>query len=256
MYHKCNLTIKGEYKMITKIKNSLPTKEQIKTVFPDLKEKDLELLLHIAEQTGLDILRKQIWAIPRGGKTSIETSIDGFRLIAERTGKYAPGKEPQYEYNEKGFLIKATAFVKKMTDDGTWHEVAVSAMMSEYNANQGLWKSKPHVMLSKCAESQALRRSFPDAFSGLYSEDEMGKADNLDTKEDMKEQIAEDDKPIDDTKLAIITEKISKIPEDQQIDVLDKVLEWCKVEELKDIPNKNYQAVVVRLNKQIIGKGK
>jgi phage recombination protein Bet len=159
-----------------KIKQLLPSKEQIKQAFPKLKEKDIELLLHISQKTGLDILQKQIYAVERGGATTIQTSIDGFRLIAERTGKYAPGKESTFEYDSKGELVKATSFIKKQTEDGIWHEVSVSAFMKEFNANSPFWKKMPHVMLSKVAEAAALRRAFPDTLGGLYTSEEMAQA--------------------------------------------------------------------------------
>jgi hypothetical protein len=40
---------------------------------------------------------------------------------------------------------------------------------------EGNWKNMPHVMLSKCAEAQALRRGWPEAMSGLYVQEEMDK---------------------------------------------------------------------------------
>ena len=39
----------------------------------------------------------------------------------------------------------------------------------------GNWQNMPHVMLSKCAEAQALRRGWPEAMSGLYVQEEMDK---------------------------------------------------------------------------------
>jgi hypothetical protein len=41
-----------------------------------------------------------------------------------------------------------------------------------------MWATKPYIMISKCAEALALRKAFPDELSGMYSEEEMGQADN------------------------------------------------------------------------------
>lgn len=149
------------------------------TICKDSTNDELQLFLHICKRTGLDPFTKQIYFIRLAGKITVQTGIDGFRLIAERTKKYAPGKETLFSYDEKGKLFSATAFVKKMTDSGEWHEVAVTAYYDEFvqkfkDGNpMGMWATKPRVMLSKCAESQALRKAFPAELSGLYTEDEI-----------------------------------------------------------------------------------
>jgi len=71
----------------------------------------LQLFLSVCEKTGLDPRLKQIYAVFRedrklGKKVmTIQTGIDGYRLVADRTGKYAPGKEPTFTYDEKGSII-------------------------------------------------------------------------------------------------------------------------------------------------------
>jgi phage recombination protein Bet len=151
---------------------------------------ELKLFLYQCARTGLDPFSRQIYAISRltwdpelkkkVPKMSIQTGIDGFRLIAERTRRYAPGPEPVFEYDSGGNVRKATAFVKKLTADGTWHTVAASAYYDEYvqtydGKPSGLW-TKPHIMLGKCAEAQALRRAFPAELSGIYTAEEMSQA--------------------------------------------------------------------------------
>lgn len=152
------------------------TPEQIKiiksTIAPGLSDDDLKIFLYHCVRTRLDPFRKQIYAIPRGGRMTIQTSIDGFRLIADRTGAYAPGRPTEYLYSDSGALLGATAFVKKFVA-GTWHEIGEQALISEYSNPSPFWKRMPTVMIAKTAESRALRRAFPDDLSGLYTEEEI-----------------------------------------------------------------------------------
>lgn len=118
----------------------------------DIDDYELKFFSDVCKKTGLDPFTKQIYAIKRKNQLTIQTSIDGYRLIAERTGKYCPGKEPAFTYDENKKLISATAYVKKQTEDKTWHEVAATAFFDEYKpsySNQ-FWDTKPHIMLSKC----------------------------------------------------------------------------------------------------------
>lgn len=139
---------------------------------------ELQFFLMACQRSGLDPFAKQIYSVPRGNQRTIQTSIDGFRLIADRTGKYAPGREPTFSYDKNGNLEAATSYVMKQTRDGTWHEVSANAHFNEYNAGSPLWKKMPRCMLSKCAESLALRKAFPAEMSGIYGQEEMDQADN------------------------------------------------------------------------------
>jgi phage recombination protein Bet len=170
------------------------TKDQIdlikRTVARGATADELSLFLHIANKTGLDPFARQIHAIKRwsaadGRETmAVQTGIDGYRLVAERTNKYCPGREPTFKYDNSGKLIEATAYVLKLTADGQWHEVAASARFSEYAGRKkdgsltSFWQDKPHIMLAKVAEALALRRAFPMDLSGLYTFEEMEQAEN------------------------------------------------------------------------------
>jgi phage recombination protein Bet len=154
-----------------------------KTICKDIDNNELEMFLHVCSRTCLDPFRNQIYAVKRAGKMTIQTGIDGFRLIAERTGKYSPGREPTYEYDAQSKLVSATSYVKKMTPDGTWHEIAAKAYWNEYvQAYNGkpsnFWAKMPHNQLAKCAEALALRKAFPADMSGIYTTEEMAQADN------------------------------------------------------------------------------
>ena len=162
-----------------------------RTICKGADDSELELFIHACKRTGLDPFMKQIYAVKRWSSAdkrevmTMQTSIDGFRVIAERTGRYAPGPEPKYVYNDKGELVSATAYVKKMTADGTWHEISASAFYDEYvqTTKEGkatqFWSRMPHVMLAKCSESLALRKAFPAELSGIYTFDEMAQASKM-----------------------------------------------------------------------------
>jgi len=161
-----------------------------RTVAQGTTDDELELFLYTAKRTGLDPLANQIHAVKRWNAVAkrqtmaIQVGIDGYRLIADRTEKYAPGPEPTFTEDETGKLETATAYVKKLTKDGTWHTVAATAHFSEYCGRKKdgtpnhMWATKPHIMLGKCAEALALRRAFPAELSGVYTREEMDQADN------------------------------------------------------------------------------
>ncbi len=160
------------------------------TICKGITDGEVELFMHQCKKLGLDPFLKQIHPVKRWDSTlkreamTIQVGIDGYRLIAERTGRYVPGKEPEFVYDKEGCLVCARSYIKKQTQDGVWHEVCASAHYSEYVALKKdgkpnmMWATKPHIMLSKCAEAMALRKAFPAELSGLYTKEEMGQADN------------------------------------------------------------------------------
>ena len=186
------------------------TKSQVdlikRTVAKGSSDDELKLFLHIANKTGLDPFARQIYAVKRwnsdigGYVMTHQTGIDGYRLIAERTGKYAPGKDTTYTYSEDGKLESATAYIQKQVGD-KWFEVSATARYDEYaqikkdGTPNSMWGSKPHVMLAKCAEGLALRRAFPAELSGVYVEEEIGNPDHDSTPKETK--IAEFMTPIE-----------------------------------------------------------
>lgn len=162
------------------------------TIARGASDDELMLFLHLAQRSGLDPFSRQIYLIERQSNVNgqwvttrqPQTGIDGLRLIADRTDRYAPGREPSFTYDTDGRLETATSYVKKWVR-GEWHEVAATAHYSEYvQTKKGgeptkMWSEKPHIMLAKCAEALALRRAFPAEMSGLYTSDEIPANDAL-----------------------------------------------------------------------------
>lgn len=164
-----------------------------RTMGKDLSNDELELFGHVCKRTGLDPFVRQIYPVKRKDKMTIQTGIDGFRAIAERTGRYSPGREPSYAYDANGALLSSTAHIRKQTSDGTWHEVAATAFWAEYAQTtfEGrptqFWAKMPHLMLAKCAEALALRKAFPSEMSGVYTDEEMSQASNVEAASRVQE---------------------------------------------------------------------
>lgn len=157
------------------------------TVARGTSDAELQLFLYTAKRTGLDPLLKQIHCIKRwNGKEqretmAIQTGIDGYRLIASRTGELAGISDPVY-VEENGFPLTATVTVTRLVM-GNRCDFTASSRWNEYAAMKdgkpmAMWAKMPFLMLGKCAEALALRKAFPAELSGLYTHEEMAQADN------------------------------------------------------------------------------
>lgn len=145
---------------------------------------DLMTFLHVAKKAGLDPMAHQIYAVYRWDsnlgreKMTIQTGIDGLRLIAQRSGEYGGQEETKYE--ERDGLkhpISATVTVIKVVADQVFRIPATARWDESVSTNRngepmGLWGSKPYTMLEKVAESKALRKAFPAEMTGIYSSEE------------------------------------------------------------------------------------
>lgn len=153
---------------------------------------DLAVFFHHAQRTGLDPFAKQIYMIERQGKWTIQTGIDGFRLIArrtvDRTGE-SFGQKPDMWCGKDGqwrdvWLESTPPAAAKHTVVRNGEEFTAVAIFDSYAGRKrdgnlnSMWSSQGPHMIAKCAEALALRKAFPQDLSGLYTADEMGQAEN------------------------------------------------------------------------------
>jgi phage recombination protein Bet len=151
------------------------------TIAPGCTGDELRLFAYACQRTGLDPFSKQIYAIKRGGKMTIQAGIDGLRSIAERTGQL-DGSETMWcgedgRWTDVWLGSKPPAAAKTtIWRKGAGHPFTGVARFADYNAGQGLWPKMGATMIAKCSEALALRKAFPADLSGVYSTDEMEQA--------------------------------------------------------------------------------
>jgi phage recombination protein Bet len=151
------------------------------TIAPGCSNDELRLFAYACQRTGLDPFSKQIYAIKRGGKMTIQAGIDGLRSIAERTGQLDGSATewcgPDGAWVDVWLDSKPPAAAKTILHrKGASHPFVGVARFADYNAGQGLWSKMPAAMIAKCSEALALRKAFPADLSGVYSTDEMDQA--------------------------------------------------------------------------------
>lgn len=193
-------------------------KQQLLSARSDGKEPSDEDLLYFAQvskSTGLDPVKREIYGIYRNvkqkdgtyqPKLSIQTGIDGFRSTAEKSGKFAGSKEPEFEYNEdlkisvkfgdadKIVPNRSRVSVMKVVGDRVIDTTRAANWVDYYpgNTNDGMmWRKLPETMLSKVAEAQALRAAFPNC-EGLYLAEEFHQPDEPQEKGTDMQKIVEE----------------------------------------------------------------
>lgn len=167
------------------------------TIAKDATDDELKLFLYQCSRTGLDPMTRQIYFMKRGGKVTIQTSIDGFRVIAERSGDYAGQDEPVFVKDEGDLFCKVTVY--RFRGNVRYPAAVGVAYWKEYCPQPGqdfMWKKMPHTMLSKVAEALALRKSYPQDLSGIYTSDEMNQADSVPNNVVIQDEVDPGDKSL------------------------------------------------------------
>ena len=158
-------------------------------------DSEFAALVALAEERGLNPLHGECYFVKRYDKSrarevwAIQASIDSFRIKAEETGLYAGQDEPEYEYNDPERKSLRLARVRVYRKDWGDRPAVGVAHYAEYvqTTKDGqptqFWRTKAHVMLSKCAESIALRKAFPTRLAKVYTAEEMDQAEGQDVVE-------------------------------------------------------------------------
>jgi|DeeseametaMP0747_FD_contig_61_636216_length_3605_multi_8_in_0_out_0_3 phage recombination protein Bet len=173
-----------------------------KQICPDATDSDFQYFVMMCNRTMLDPFARQICMVIRTVENtnrkvpSIEVTVDGFRLIASRTNKYA-GQTPHQWCGQDGVWkdVWVSDEPPMAARVGVYHKdfreplYAVakysSYVQTRFDGSELVlspsWSRMPELMLAKCAECLALRRAFPQDLSGIYSvEETQGKGMVLD----------------------------------------------------------------------------
>ena len=169
---------------------------------------DIEVFFHVVKRTGLDPFARQIYMIGRNSKMwdprtkqerwitkfTIQTGIDGYRLIGRRAANAAGAtlsvKPVQWAHKDGGWRDVwmgewGQPVAARVTILRSGEEFTATALFDEYKqtTKQGeltqMWRQRPAGQIGKCAEALAWRMAFPQDLSGIYVEEEMQQADSI-----------------------------------------------------------------------------
>jgi phage recombination protein Bet len=183
---------------IIKSENSLDIELIKRTICKGSTDDEVKLFVGVCTRTQLDPFSRQIYAVKRWDTKekrdtmAIQVSIDGLRLIAQRSKEYA-GQTRSEWCDESGkwvdVWLKETppmaarvgvyrvGFVEPLYAVALWRSYKQEYKKDEKYFLSPMWSKMPELMLSKVAEALALRKAFPQELSGLYTTEEMAQAE-------------------------------------------------------------------------------
>ena len=238
------------------------------TKFKGFTDSEVNYARSVCAHLQLNPLLNQIHFVKRKNNAdgtysvTVQVGIDGFRLAAERTGKYAGSDDPIFEYRQgdtqKKQPSKATVTVYKMID-GVRVPFTASARWEEYYPGEGkmgaMWRKMPHGQLGKCAEALALRKAFPAELSALRTDEEMAqseresapsKASSLNARTSAKTP----DPQVQDAEFTEVPSEPEPEPKEDLGEYVCQVGKKFKGQKLKDIPMEDLSSFVSWIREQ------
>ena len=162
-----------------------------RTIAVGCTDDELALFIEVCRSKRLDPFSRQIYAIKRWDSKqkrevmAIQIGIDGYRLEAERTGKYN-GQGPiewcdaAGNWSDVWLKDEAPAAARcTVYREGLKTGITRAAKFSSYCARgrdgqpMANWRTMPEVMIAKCAEALALRTAFPRELGNTTIPEEM-----------------------------------------------------------------------------------
>jgi phage recombination protein Bet len=158
------------------------------TVAKGLNDAEFELLLYECRRAGVHPLDKMLIPVVRTlngeRRLTFTTTVDLLRSRAAETGEYGGSDDAVFQETTKD-VIAARVTVWRLVQ-GQRCPFTASAYWSEYypgDKDGFMWRTKPHVMLGKCAEGLALRKAFPKQLAGMYVQEELARTDEPQRRE-------------------------------------------------------------------------
>lgn len=160
------------------------------TIAKGLTDLEFQLFLSVCERTGLDPFARQICPVLRWDSKSnknimsVQVQVDGYRMIAQSTGEYAGCDRVRFDEDltlyehcqtKRGNPETASITVYRLVKGIRCPFFAEVSWNDFYPGDKlgFIWKSKPHQMMAKSVESQALRKAFQSELKHLVTEEEI-----------------------------------------------------------------------------------
>lgn len=147
--------------------------------YPGASDASINMVLTYCQAAGLDPMTKPVHIVPMYDKNAkimrdvIMPGIGMYRIIADRSGKYAGQDDEEFGPERQNWGMNYPEWCKvtvyKITPVGRvaysakvfWLE-AYAVQGRDSDAPNAMWRKRPYGQLSKCAESAALRKAFPE----------------------------------------------------------------------------------------------